>query len=114
VADIDFRKLGEDLVDSVQAQFKEFLEENPEIAQFVGRLGRRYAELAAQYHLGDGPSRDEALSDLRRVRNSIDLEMDAIAHEAPSALLGQLKAALGVVLNFAIQNLPTIIAMVRR
>lgn len=115
MADLDFRALGNNLVDSVRSQFKEFLEKHKDVDDFLVELGKRYAVLSARYHLAsDEEKRAEVLGDLRRVENTIQLELDAVAHAAPSALLGQLKAALGVVLRFAVENLPTVLAMVRR
>ncbi len=112
---VDFNAMGEALVDSIQSRFKDFLNQNQEVAKFVADLGRRYAVLAAKYHLAaTDEDRDEALADLRRVENTLELQLDAIAHVAKSEILGQLKAALGVVLNFAVQNLPTVLAMIRK
>jgi hypothetical protein len=115
VGSINFEALGENLIDSARSQFEEFLLENRDVDNFLVALGRRYATLAAQYHLADSEeARAEALSDLRRVKNTINLKLDAVAHLAKSEILSQLKAALGMVLDFAIKNLPTIIAIVRR
>jgi hypothetical protein len=115
MANINFEALGENLIDSARSQFQDFLLENREVDGILISLGRRYATLAAQYHLADSEeARAEALSDLRRVKNTINLELDAIAHLAKSEILSQLKAALGMVLDFAIKNLPTVIAMIRR
>lgn len=112
---IDFSGLGDNLVSSLRTKFGAFLDENKDVDNFVAAVGRRYAILAAQYHLAkDEDDRTETLKDLRRIENTLELEFDAIAHLAKSEILGQLKAALGVVLNFAVQNLPTVLAMVRR
>lgn len=112
---VDYRALGDNLVQSVKSQFSGFLSANKEVAQFVEDLGRRYAVLAARYHLADdGPARDGALEDLRRVENTLQLELDAIGHQVKGQMLETLKSALGVVLNFAVQNLPTILAAIRR
>jgi len=115
VADIDFRTLGNNLVEAVRSRFKKFLEEHPDVDDFVLQIGQRYAARTAAYHLAaTEEDRAEQLAALRRVENTMQLELDAIAHEAAPEILEQLKAALGVVLNFAIQNLPTIVAMIRR
>lgn len=115
MADINFSALGQNLVSSIQSEFKATLEENKEVAEFVARLGRRYAELSADYYLAaDDAAREAAAADLERVKNTLNMEMDALAHLAKPAIMEQLKAALMVVLKFAIENLPTIIAMVRR
>lgn len=112
---IDFGALGDNLVDSIRTKFAGFLHVNQDVDDFVIALGRRYAVLAAAYHLAaDEASREEALKDLRRVENTMELKFDEIAHLTRGETLEQLKAALGVVLNFAIQNLPTVIAMIRR
>ncbi len=115
MADIDFGVLGRNLVTSVQSQFHELLEQNTEAAAFVARLGHRYAECSADYYLAaDEAARESAMTDLRRVENTIQMEMDALAHLAQPAILAQLKAALMVVLKFGIENLPTIISLIRR
>lgn len=111
----NFSGMGDDLVRSVRSRFKVFLEENKEVDDFVVQIGRRYAARTAQYHLAKTEEdREEALSALRRVRNTLDLELDAIAHLAGSELFSQLRAALGVVVDFAVQSLPTIAKLVRR
>ncbi len=112
---IDFGALGDNLVSSIRSRFADFLKENRAVEDFLVERGRRYAVLAAAYHLAaDEESRAEALADLRRVENTLEMELDAIEHLTKGEILEQLKAALGVVLNFAIQNLPTILAMIRR
>lgn len=111
----DFHALGDNLVDAVRGRFKDFLAENKDVDNFVTELGRRYATLSARYHLaGSEEERAEALADLRRVENTMELELDAIGHLAKSEILGQLKAALGVALKFAVENLPTVLAMIKR
>lgn len=112
---IDFREFGGNLVASARAQFKEFLEENKDVDDFLVRIGEGYAVRTAEYHLAaTDEDRADAAAALRRIRNTLDLQLDAIAHVGKSEILGQIKAALGMALEFAIQNLPTILKLVRK
>lgn len=115
MGDIDFRGLGDNLVAAVRSRFEAFLKENPDVDGFLVEIGGRYAARTAEYHLAETEEdREDARVSLQRIANTLEMELDAIAHLAPSELLGQLKAALGVALQFAIENLPTIVSMLRR
>lgn len=115
MADIDFTQVGRNFVNVARSQFSEVLEEYPELDELVVSIGKSYATVTAEYYLAaSDDDRDRATIALRQVRNNMDLVLDGMGHLAKSAILAQLKAALGMALELAIQNLPTIIAMVRR
>lgn len=115
MGDINFSALGAGLVESLRDEYKDFLESNASVAAFVRELGERYAYRMEQLlRAEDADSREFALNELRRVENTIAMEFDAIAHEVEARLAEQFKAALRVVLNFAIQQLPAIIEAVKR
>jgi hypothetical protein len=112
-APLNVKQLGQTLVASVRSRFGGFLNENAAAAALVERVGADYANLAAQYHLAtDEETKIGVLTELRRVENTLELEADALAELAGAQLIEQLKSALGVVLNFAIQNLPTLLAAI--
>ena len=115
LSDIDFTELGMNFVKAARSQFKEFLAENQDVDDLVVQIGKSYAVRTAEYHLAaTEEDREAARTSLRQLRNTMDLTLDGMAHLAKSAILAQLKAGLGMLLEFAIANLPTIIAMVRR
>lgn len=115
MGDIDFKALGEGLLTSVETRFKSYLDQNQNVRSFLVDLGKRYAYLTAKLHTAaDEDARAGVLRDLRRVENTFELELDAISESARGEIFKQLKAALGVVVSFAVQNLPAIIAAVRR
>lgn len=115
MGEIDFKALGEGLLSSIETRFKSYLDQNQNVRSFLVDLGKRYAYLTAKlYTAADEDARAGVLRDLQRVENTIELQFDAIAESARGEIFEQLKAALGVVVNFAVQNLPAIIAAIRR
>lgn len=115
MADIDFRDYGENLIAAARNQFQGFLAENKEVDDLVLDIGRSYGIRMAEYLTADTEEeREAARVALRRVRNTMDLTMDGMAHLVKSEILTQLKAALGMTLEFAIQNLPTVLKMIRK
>lgn len=106
------QQLLSNVKESLSGAAKKFVEENASVKVFLEDRAERAAELVVQYGTAAEADRPAIAEAMVVVKQSIVNETNAVLLAAGTSLKDEILAVLKSVFQFALQNLPTILALI--
>ena len=99
--------------DGLRGAGKDFLDKHADAKTLIEARARRVAELVLEYAEAKDEARPEIAAYMRVVKQTIENEALSVALDAEAAAKGTFLSVLASVFQFALQNLPAILAMIK-